>query len=63
MNFPMLAPERKYTYEDYLALLNDERWELLDSVPYTIIKKSSQALPRGLFPYFFHHVSKGVTGR
>ncbi|KUO76934.1 MAG: hypothetical protein APF81_24730 [Desulfosporosinus sp. BRH_c37] len=31
---PLSKKERKYTYADYLAFPDDERWEIIDGVPY-----------------------------
>jgi Uma2 family endonuclease len=36
MNLPMHDPERKYTYRDYLNWPHEERWELIDGIPYAM---------------------------
>lgn len=34
MPSPMIRRDQKYTYADYLTWPDDERWELIDGVPY-----------------------------
>jgi Uma2 family endonuclease len=36
MSLPERDLNRKYTYQDYLNLPEDERWELIDGVPYAM---------------------------
>ncbi|WCN39022.1 hypothetical protein [Aneurinibacillus uraniidurans] len=36
MSVPEFGLKRKYTYQDYLRWSDDERWELIDGVPYAI---------------------------
>ena len=31
---PLSQEEKKYTYADYLKFPNDERWEIIDGIPY-----------------------------
>lgn len=31
---PVLRDEKEYTYADYLAYPDDERWEIIDGIPY-----------------------------
>lgn len=31
---PLSKEDRKYTYADYLKFPNDERWEIIDGIPY-----------------------------
>lgn len=33
---PMLQPNKKYTYAEYLTWPSDERWEIIDGVPYML---------------------------
>ena len=34
MSIAVHKPDRKYTYGDYLQWTNEERWEIIDGVPY-----------------------------
>ncbi|GIM44996.1 hypothetical protein DNHGIG_05450 [Collibacillus ludicampi] len=36
MTIPTLEPERKYTYQDYLKWPEEERYELINGVPYAM---------------------------
>lgn len=52
-------PKQKYTYADYCSWPDDERWELIDGVPYDMTPAPSRlhadlsiALLRQLLPYF-----------
>jgi len=31
---PLSQEEKKYTYADYLEFPDDERWEIIDGMPY-----------------------------
>lgn len=33
---PMLQPDKKHNYADYLTWPDDERWEIIDGVPYML---------------------------
>ena len=49
----------KYTYGDYLTWPDDERWELIDGVPYNMTPAPSrrhQALSRELFWQIYSHI-------
>lgn len=34
MSLPIFEPDKKYSYSDYLTWNDDERWELIDGIPY-----------------------------
>lgn len=60
----MPKPEKRYTYDDYLTWNEDERWEILDGVPYM------QAAPSRIhqeismeLATLFHTYLKGKTCR
>ncbi len=36
MSSPLHHPDRKYSYQDYLNWSDDERWELIDGVPFNM---------------------------
>lgn len=36
MSLPIRKQQRKYTYKDYLTWDDEERWELLDGIPYNM---------------------------
>ncbi|MFZ5753282.1 MAG: Uma2 family endonuclease [Bacillota bacterium] len=42
MSSPIHHPERKYSYQDYLRWSDEERWELIDGVPYNITPSPSR---------------------
>ncbi len=33
---PLIQPNQRYTYQDYLQWDDDERWELIDGIPYNM---------------------------
>jgi Uma2 family endonuclease len=39
---PLHHPERKYSYQDYLHWPDEERWELIDGVPYNMTPSPSR---------------------
>ncbi|EAX46807.1 protein of unknown function DUF820 [Thermosinus carboxydivorans Nor1] len=42
MTVPARKPDQKYTYGDYLAWPDDERWELINGVPYSMTPAPSR---------------------
>lgn len=46
MSLPIIHPDRKYTYEDYLSWPDEERYELLDGIPYAMTPAPSTAHQR-----------------
>lgn len=42
MNSPIQHPERKYSYQDYLNWPSEERWELIDGVPFSMSPSPSK---------------------
>lgn len=36
MSVSVCDPDRKFSYKDYLTWSEDERWELIDGVPYNM---------------------------
>ena len=57
---PIPQSEKKYTYADYLTWPEDERWEILDGVPYmqTAPSWQHQALSAALLALFYNYLSR-----
>jgi Uma2 family endonuclease len=42
MSFPKFEPDTKYSYRDYLKWNDDQRWELIDGIPYNMTPAPSE---------------------
>jgi hypothetical protein len=40
IDMPTSKPDKKYTYADYLTWSDDERWEVIDGIPYLMAAPS-----------------------
>lgn len=56
---PRLKEQERFTYADYLTWLDDERWELIDGVPYAMSpapNRMHQKVSAVLFNQIFNHL-------
>jgi Uma2 family endonuclease len=56
---PLSQEERQYTYADYLTWPEDERWEIIDGVPYMQAAPSPihQEITGGIFAQFHNYLA------
>lgn len=58
---PIPKANNRYTYKDYLSWPEEERWELLDGIPYLITAPTwqHQAVVGSLFNQFYNFLTGG----
>ena len=60
---PRLKGQERFTYADYLSWLDEERWELIEGVPYSMSpapNRMHQKVSAALFNQLYNHL-KGKT--
>lgn len=64
MSMSVPKPNRKYSYADYLKWPDEERWEIIDGIPYDISPAPSvdhQRISREIFMAFASYLRDGKT--